>query len=332
MRVLTLVAAAVFGITLNSSAQTRSPSPAPLSPALNAHSSEAGRRGPSFINQASATTQSKADAAVPHPDEIQAKLKLLADQLNEAGLPDEARSLAVFEQRLRALHYAKLMMAYQKSLQNQIALKVQIVEMTSSCDVSELFPNERTGMRKTSRSLSGILPPEKLDKWIVEQERQSQAKLVANQQMTILNGQTAVFQNSKEPAPMVQPGAERDSTAIQKLPALDLVASAKADQNRLIKLNVSAESSQSILLRIQSEVEVREGQSLVLLGIRRSGVRTEVSRVPVLGDVPVVGPSLFSSKKTYQEDTELMFVVTPQLVTPALNFAVQPAAYTQPVR
>ena len=43
-------------------------------------------------------------------------------------------------------------------------------------------------------------------------------------------------------------------------------------------------------------------------------MKTEVSRIPVLGDIPKIGPLLFSSKKTSEDENELLILVTPELV------------------
>jgi hypothetical protein len=162
-RVLSVALVLLMALSLMVSAQTRNPSAGPRG---SEPVPTPARPMTRTVTPAVATTRASYEGSFPHPDEIQAKLKLLADQLAEAGLPDEARALAIFEQRLRTQHYPKLVAAYQKSVQNQISLKVQIVEVTSAADVSQLFPKASKEIPPTGRTLSGVLALEKIDQWI----------------------------------------------------------------------------------------------------------------------------------------------------------------------
>lgn len=62
-------------------------------------------------------------------------------------------------------------------------------------------------------------------------------------------------------------------------------------------------------------VELREGQTLAIAGLLQSTTNATTIRVPLLGDLPVVGP-LFSSNKIETIETELIVLVTPELVAP----------------
>ncbi len=76
--------------------------------------------------------------------------------------------------------------------------------------------------------------------------------------------------------------------------------------------------------RIQTEVELREGQTLALAGLLSHGTSTEISRLPLLGDIPYIGPLLFSTKKSTQEENELLVLVTPEIVRPMDAHEVPP--------
>ena len=67
--------------------------------------------------------------------------------------------------------------------------------------------------------------------------------------------------------------------------------------------------------RAKTSVELRDGQSFALAGLLDNGETRSLSKVPVLGDVPVLG-ALFKSKSFQKNETELMFFVTAQLVKP----------------
>jgi pilus assembly protein CpaC len=71
----------------------------------------------------------------------------------------------------------------------------------------------------------------------------------------------------------------------------------------------------SILTRkATTEVELREGQYLAIAGLLDNNTTDNVSKIPVLGDIPILG-ELFRSKNLQQRRTELLVLVTPQLVT-----------------
>src|SRR5258705_1432289 len=67
--------------------------------------------------------------------------------------------------------------------------------------------------------------------------------------------------------------------------------------------------------RAKTGVELRDGQSFALAGLLDNTETKSLSKVPVLGDVPVLG-ALFRSKSFQKNETELIFIVTAQLVKP----------------
>jgi len=58
-------------------------------------------------------------------------------------------------------------------------------------------------------------------------------------------------------------------------------------------------------------LRVQEGSPVVLAGLIQNEERRRVVKVPVLGDIPVIG-SLFRSERTEQVNTEIVFVITPR--------------------
>jgi pilus assembly protein CpaC len=67
--------------------------------------------------------------------------------------------------------------------------------------------------------------------------------------------------------------------------------------------------------RAKTAVELRDGQSFALAGLLDNTETKSLSQVPVLGDIPILG-ALFKSKSFQKNETELMFIVTAQLVKP----------------
>jgi len=67
--------------------------------------------------------------------------------------------------------------------------------------------------------------------------------------------------------------------------------------------------------RAKTGVELRDGQSFALAGLLNNTENRSLSKVPVIGDIPIIG-SLFKSKSYMKQETELVFIMTAQLVKP----------------
>jgi pilus assembly protein CpaC len=67
--------------------------------------------------------------------------------------------------------------------------------------------------------------------------------------------------------------------------------------------------------RVQTEVELENEQSFVIAGLLDKQVTEQLNKVPGLASIPVLG-KLFESKSFSRSDTELLVVVTPELVSP----------------
>ncbi len=67
--------------------------------------------------------------------------------------------------------------------------------------------------------------------------------------------------------------------------------------------------------RAKTGVELRDGQSFALAGLLDNSESQTLSKVPGVGDIPILG-NLFKSKQFQKNETELMFIVTAQLVKP----------------
>lgn len=65
----------------------------------------------------------------------------------------------------------------------------------------------------------------------------------------------------------------------------------------------------------QTVVEMRDGQSMSIAGLLEDNFADATSQVPWIGDVPVLG-ALFRSANYQRDQSELVIIVTPHLVTP----------------
>jgi pilus assembly protein CpaC len=75
--------------------------------------------------------------------------------------------------------------------------------------------------------------------------------------------------------------------------------------------------------RAETEVELRDGQSFAIAGLLDNRLTTIASKVPGLGDIPILG-KLFRSRSNNRSNTELLVMVTPRLVRPLAPGQVPP--------
>jgi pilus assembly protein CpaC len=67
--------------------------------------------------------------------------------------------------------------------------------------------------------------------------------------------------------------------------------------------------------RVKTEVELQDGQSFVIGGLLDKTETESFQKLPFLGDIPILG-KLFQSLQRTKTDTELIVIVTPEIVSP----------------
>jgi pilus assembly protein CpaC len=67
--------------------------------------------------------------------------------------------------------------------------------------------------------------------------------------------------------------------------------------------------------RASTEVELRDGQTFAIAGLLDHNTLESVTRIPLLGDLPIIG-NLFRSRLRRENRMELLVLVTPRLVGP----------------
>ncbi|HEY9851437.1 MAG TPA: AMIN domain-containing protein [Leptolyngbyaceae cyanobacterium] len=61
------------------------------------------------------------------------------------------------------------------------------------------------------------------------------------------------------------------------------------------------------------QIRMRDGQTLILSGIIQDQDRTTINKVPILGDIPIIG-ALFRSTSRFNQRNEVIALVTPQII------------------
>lgn len=67
--------------------------------------------------------------------------------------------------------------------------------------------------------------------------------------------------------------------------------------------------------RVTTEIELQDGQSFAIAGLLDNRVIDTLSKIPGLGDIPLLG-KLFQSHSVAKNNTELLIMVTPEIVRP----------------
>lgn len=67
--------------------------------------------------------------------------------------------------------------------------------------------------------------------------------------------------------------------------------------------------------RVTTEIELQDGQSFAIAGLLDNQVIENMNKIPGLGSIPVLG-KLFQSRSISKTNTELLVVVTPEVVRP----------------
>ncbi len=62
-----------------------------------------------------------------------------------------------------------------------------------------------------------------------------------------------------------------------------------------------------------TDVQLKNGQTMVLGGLIQSEITSSIAKIPILGDIPILG-ELFRSKKFQEDVTELLIFITPIVI------------------
>jgi pilus assembly protein CpaC len=174
------------------------------------------------------------------------------------------------------------------------------------------------------------------------------AQILAEPTISTLSGQKASFLAGGEfPFPVVQGSSGGlTSITIQFRPyGVKLEFTPIANEDGTVQLKVTPEVSaldytNAVTIsgytvpaistrRADTQVELRDGQSFAISGLLDHRTTDIFSKMPGIGDVPILG-QLFRSKNVNHSTVELMVIVTPSIVDP-LNDVTSPVPPKLPV-
>ena len=155
------------------------------------------------------------------------------------------------------------------------------------------------------------------------------AKLLANPRILVLDNEEATFDIVTE-HPYVERTITSGSTTETvkfKPVGVKLVVTPHVAGDNMLRLNIAPEfgvvvgqvqvSASDIPIvntrKVNTTALVRDGQAVVLGGLRKKDTTKRVNKVPILGDIPVLG-YLFRFEGESTVNTELVVFITPRIV------------------
>lgn len=177
---------------------------------------------------------------------------------------------------------------------------------------------------------------------IQDLEQKSVLQILAEPNLLALSGQKASFLAGGEfPFPVVQGGQALGVVTIQFRPfgvKLDFTGYVEPDNS--VRLHVAPEVSSldysnAVTIsgftvpalstrRAETEIELKDGQPFGIAGLLDQTVQAQLSKIPGIGDLPVLG-QFFRSKSNQRTRSELVVLVTPRILDPVRNGGVTPA-------
>ena len=106
--------------------------------------------------------------------------------------------------------------------------------------------------------------------------------------------------------PKISPNGEIALKIYQEVSELDFT-------NAVVMTGFSIPSLKS--RKAESSLQLGDGQTFALAGLIGNNISKQVSKIPLLGDLPILGP-LFRSTRYQNQETELVILVTPTLIRP----------------
>ena len=157
------------------------------------------------------------------------------------------------------------------------------------------------------------------------------AKILAEPNLLVKSGEVGNFlAGSRIPySVIISTGGAATSSIVFETVGIKVQFKPEVMENGLISLKIDPAEVSSIAgtlavngypiidtRDVRTVVELRDGESLVLAGLLQEEQIKIMSKIPLLGDIPILG-ALFRSTQDDLREKELVFFITPRIVKPA---------------
>ncbi len=206
----------------------------------------------------------------------------------------------------------------------------------------------------TTETLSDLLnififrPDLNLGATIRDLQQRNVLQILAEPDLLAANGETARFLAGGElPYPVISGVAGQSTVTVQFKPfGVKLEFTGYIEGDNTVRLKVFPEVSSldftnavtisgfvlpAIATRhAETVVELRDGQSFGIAGLLDQRTTAQFSKVPGIGDIPILG-QLFRSRSISKTNSELVVIVTPTIVDPAATQTAAPELPKMPI-
>src|SRR5574344_33044 len=198
-----------------------------------------------------------------------------------------------------------------------IGILIQIIQMVL---LLQMIQSGIISLGKISKNFA-------LDLTLAAYETENRTDIVASPRVTTTNQKEALIEQGYE-IPALTSASSGSTTVEWKKAVLSLTVTPqitpddsvfldlKVTQDELGDTVVVAGSGTSVSIqtrKVETQVLVGNGETLVLGGIFQQTINRQTQKVPLLGDIPVVG-WLFKSVQNKNEKREVLIFITPHIV------------------
>ena len=174
---------------------------------------------------------------------------------------------------------------------------------------------------------------------------ENKARILSEPSLMVLDGsEGSILVGGEIPIPVAQAsngtGGVNASVAIEYKPyGVRLLVNAALVGDQTIQMTVTPEVSELdygaglqlsgfsvpalTVRRATSTLQMADGETLVIGGLYSNTVSRQVNRIPLLSQIPVLG-EFFKSTTTHKEESELLILIQPEIVTPSTVGAYPP--------
>ena len=258
--------------------------------------------------------------------EHEARRKAAASAIGEKGLISDATTISsggVVQVEVKVVEF-------NKSVLRQVGISFKNINGGFSYGITSPSGSNDSGALSSAFKLVAKSIPGAWDANIDLLQANGMARVLAEPTLVALSGQSASFLAGGE-LPILEPQGLGTTTVTFKPFGIGLTVTPTVLSADRIALKVAPEASdldytRGITLdgtqipaistrRADTTVELGDGESFVIGGLVSSQLSSNVNKIPLLGDIPILG-SFFRNLSYKREDKELVIVVTPRLVKP----------------
>lgn len=306
----------------------------------------ARRNGPVIADQGAETdeaepAQQTAGGANPNGDQ-NAGISVVADERNNA---------LIITATSREFQRMRQILARIDTAANQVLLEATIAEVTLNDQLRfglkwyfEQGNNHAIFSPDSAAGLTGVVPSFPGFSYFFSTpnvrvaldalNRVTTTNVVSSPSLMVLDNKKALLQigdevpiATQQATSVISPGAPVVNSISMRSTGVILGITPRVGDNGRILLDIDQEVSEAkrstessdldsptiSQRRVRTTVAVNDGETILLAGLMRDQTRVEHSKVPLVGDLPVVG-SLFKNKTDNIDRTELFIAITPQVV------------------